>query len=222
VIAAIAILAQLTGGVGPACAAILERPPGTRWIYRGSRAWSTGTGVDSGSVTWTMTLDSVRPVAPAGRIGLLRGFVTDLAWSDPTTVPGRSVVICRGGILEHITFDQDSTAMAFYVHWPTVPSEYADTLLVEPLRDGAQWGGDSARTDGLYRWIVAPADSLPAIPIGCHGGSPAYDATFTTLPDNQIITWMPGAGLVHYYFWHHGTPAAAEVWLAACQGPSIH
>ena len=79
--------------------------------------------------------------------------------------------------------------------------------------------GDPAsleRADGMYVWVVedrSPAD-LTAVRGAKKGKSATrYRLTLRTNPDHTFIDFVPGIGITHYTYGHHGTPAYTDLRL---------
>jgi hypothetical protein len=206
--------------VAPICEAVTAKPPGYEWIYHGTRLWTTAgaSTSDSGAVTWTMILLRNR-VVPGGRLALVSGFISEIAWSEPSTRPRLSLLACQGNATLHFEFFSDSEAERLFARWEDTTVTPTDTLLLEPLREEAMWGNTPLREDQMYSWVVHQLDAPPATPAGCSATGPAYELALRTMPDHQFVVWMGGAGVVAYQYGHHGTPAAADVHLTACRPP---
>jgi hypothetical protein len=219
-IAILVLAGQVAAGAAPpGCLGLEAVPPGASWIYTGWRQWTAeGSLPDSGAVGWTTTVLAARAV-PAGRLLLVRGFVSELAWSVPTTRPRLSVLACLNGRLLRLAFIADSAARYRFDHWTDASADRGELLLQQPLVDGGVFGQDPPRQDDMYGWAVERLKTAPKVPSGCgQPGPEAYRLTMRTLPDHQIMEWRAGVGITAYTYVHHGTPAAAEVRLARCTG----
>jgi hypothetical protein len=158
---------------------------------------------------------------PAGRLLLVRGFVSELAWSVPTTAPRLSILACLKDRLLRLAFVADSAARDRFEHWTNADAGRGEVLLQPPLADGAIFGQDPPRQDDMYGWAVERLKPAPAVPPSCgRPGPDAFRLTMRTMPDHQIVEWRAGLGVTSYTYAHHGTPAAAEVRLTRCRRPS--
>jgi hypothetical protein len=203
-----------------ACLGLETVKPGTSWIYSGWRQWTAegSSQSDSAAVRWTTSVLATRAV-PTGRLVLVRGFVSELAWSVPTTAPRLSILVCLPDRLLRVAFIADSAARYRFDHWADANPDGGELLLQQPLVDGAVFGQDPPRQDDLYGWAVERLTSPPQAPPGCgKPGREGYRLTMRTLPDHQIVEWRAGLGITAYTYAHHGTPAAVEVRLARCAG----
>lgn len=192
---------------------------GSTWTYAGTRVWSQGNPirVDSGAVVWTTTVIETRTVR-SGRLILVRGFISEIAWSDPTTSPRLSILACTSGRLMHREFLSDSGARQAMDFWADSLLVGARLIVQQPLRDGAMIGQDPRRNDRMYGWEVERLDADPPPPQRCHPSGPeAYRLTMRTAPDDQVVVWRAGIGITAYQYGHHGTPASADVHLVQCQ-----
>jgi hypothetical protein len=219
-IAVVLLLGQVAAAAPPpACLGLESVPAGASWTYAGTRQWTAeGSGTDSGAVRWTMAVVATRAV-PGGRLLLVRGFVSELAWSVPTTQPRLSLLACLGDRLLRVAFLADSAARYRFEHWTDSSADRGELLLQQPLVDGEVFGQEPPRQDGMYGWAVERLKAPPAVPSGCgKPGAEAYGLTMRTLPDHQIVEWRAGVGITAYTYVHHGTPAAAEVRVTRCAG----
>jgi hypothetical protein len=200
----------------PSCLGFASFPVGSSWSYAGTRLWSDSARVDSGTVRWKTELVAARPVG-GGRLLLIRGFVAELAWSDPATVPRLSLLFCRSGRLDYLRFSSDSLAREAFDRWADSLLTRAELLVQEPLNDGDVQGQSPKRDDQLYGWAVEVLPRQSAQLLGCgRAGSAGYRLTMRTLPDHQVVEWRDGIGITGYIYGHHGTAAGASVNLVAC------
>ena len=203
------------------CTALLPLDAGRSWTYAGHVLWSApGPGrADSATISRTMAVERARDV-PGGRIGLIRGFVQELAWYEPGTVPRLSILACRGSELRLATFADDSAAELVYDQWSDSVASGAELWLDLPLREGQVLGQVSPREDVLYGWLVGRPAAPVTIPDSCpRQAGPPYELTYRSLPDHRIAEWQPGLGVTRFVYGHHGTPASADVRLVACREP---
>ncbi len=217
--AIILLVGHLAGGSAPsACLGLESVQAGASWTYAGTRQWTAAGSAqpDSGAVQWTTTVLATRTVS-AGHLLLVRGFVSELAWSDPTTRPRLSVLACLPDRLLHVAFIADSAARYVFDHWADSLVERGEVLLQQPLQDGAIFGQDPPRQDAMYGWVVERLQRAPAVPSTCGKPGPdAYRLTMRTLPDHQVVEWRAGLGVTAYAYAHHGTPAEVDVRLVRC------
>jgi hypothetical protein len=214
------LAAFLAAPVPDTCVAIFPLEAGRSWTYAGQSLWSVpgASGPDSGPVRWTMTV--VRAGEVAGwRIGLITGFVQELAWYQPGTVPRLSILACRRAELRLATFADDPAAERAYDQWSDSVASGAELWLALPLREGQVLGQVSPREDVMYGWLVGSPEAPVTIPDSCpRPAGPRYELTYRSLPDHRIAEWQPGLGVTRFVYGHHGIPASADVRLVACSG----
>jgi hypothetical protein len=212
-------LALLLGIPAPnACDAILPLEAGRSWIYAGHAVWSAPAAnrSDSGTVTWTMAVERARDV-PSGRIGLIRGFVQELAWYQPGALARLSILVCLGEELRLAAFADDTAAAWAYNQWSDSVASRAELWLALPLREGRLFGQEPPRQDAMYGWLVERPESPVTIPDSCPlKAGPRYELTYRSLPDHLIVEWQLGLGVTRFVYGHHGTPASADLRLVAC------
>ncbi|HET9293413.1 MAG TPA: hypothetical protein VFO06_03900 [Gemmatimonadales bacterium] len=214
------LAAFLAAQVPDTCAAIFPFEAGRSWGYSGQALWAGpgASGPDSGPVEWEMAVVRVRDV-PGGRIGLIRGFVQDLAWYQPGTVPRLSILACYGAELRLATFADDPAAEWAYAQWSDSLASGAELWLALPLREGQVLGQVAPREDVMYGWLVGTPEAPITIPDSCpRPAGPRYELAYRSLPDHRIAEWQPGLGVTRFVYGHHGTPASADVRLVACSG----
>jgi hypothetical protein len=167
-------------------------------------------------VTWTtVVLESLqRGETP---LMLVRGSLTELAWSDPQTEPRLSILSCSHGDLIRFTARTDDEVRVAWRSWDASYAADAEVLLSTPLRHGEVFGQDPPREDILYAWYVEFVESPARLPDSCESrGNTAFGLTYRTVPDRQFIEWRPGIGITSYEYEHHGSLASADVVLESC------
>jgi hypothetical protein len=167
-------------------------------------------------VDWTSTLVDARPLG-AGYLMLVRGFVTELAWSDPSTQPRLSILACVQDSLVRREFFADSEATQAFDRWTDSLAAGATLLVGDSLRDGTVFGQDPPRNDDMYGWSVERLNPAPNLPTTCRpSGTDALRLTMRTLPDHAVLEWRAGIGVTAFLYGHHGTRASADVRLIRC------
>ena len=198
----------------------LPLKPGSTWTYRAEVAWAAG-GSDSArhqTLSWTTTLLTIRTSGSAVAATVL-GWPTDLAWWEPERTPTTSVIYCSGGRVYVLhppsgTAAGVATALLRGEQRPAVD----DLVLQFPLHTGQLFGRDAAeRPDTFYAWFVAAAEPIPAAVRRLRSGltDSLYSVIYRTLPDHTVVGFVPGLGVAHYVYMHHGTIAEADAWLVA-------
>lgn len=160
--------------------------PGLTWTYRGYIRW-TGSDqrVHGDSITWTTKIISVR-TGPTARAALVRGWVQDLAWHEPSKKPGYSVLVVRDGQLYHVAAQDSAGASVLvesFVRASAPPPELTDLVLDSAVANGRVLGRDTVTVE------------------------------HRSLPDYQLIDLVPGVGITRFVYTHHGTVAETDVRL---------
>jgi hypothetical protein len=216
------MLALLLAFVGsPSCPGLVLAP-GTTWTYRAEVAWGVGSGDSTARqfLTWTTSVTTVR-TSDSAVAATVRGWPTDLAWWTPRRTPTTSVLYCVGGRV-YLFHPQPGTApqvVEALLSGKQIPT-LDDLILSFPLYTGELYGRDPAeRQDNLYAWFVEAAELSPDAVRRFHPGivDSLYTLVYRTAPDHTLIGFVPGVGVVHYVYRHHGTMAESEAWLVAYQ-----
>ena len=192
--------------------------PGLTWTYRGHVRW-TGSDrrVHSDSITWTTKIISVR-AGPNARAALVRGWVQDLAWHDPSKKPAFSALIERKGQLYQVAAEDSAGAVALLetATASNAPPELDDLVLDSALVAGTVYGRDSVtskRDDTMYGWYVASDSVVAALAAWKATSARVRRVTLEhrTQPDYQRIDFVPGVGITRFVYSHHGTVAETDV-----------
>ncbi|MGA8223581.1 MAG: hypothetical protein WB780_18170 [Candidatus Acidiferrales bacterium] len=195
---------------------------GTYWIYRGTVRWFNGReGGATTKVTWrTEVLKVIRRGAFVAAV--IKGFPSDLDWSDGDPKQVESLLI-RTGKDDYYLLGADEAQEGIKTLRDSNASVggllNADDLILRlPLKQGAKFcDADSmARDDDMYCWMASSVDlvSLSDVKGVPAGGHEAYELRYVTLPDDTTYTFVPGVGIVSYEYHHHGTVADTELKLA--------
>lgn len=193
---------------------------GNVWVYQGAVRWQHGAEVKEESVTWTMRVVEVIEREPVRGIRLT-GHPADLTWYEPGQQPrDRFIIQVDNKFYE-----------GFEETWARLqdPDDFLIDLVTEgmlildlPLWPGKSFGeaAQLTRPDGSYHWLVTAEKIIPLDQVkGWSGREPltAYTLAFRTNPDHQIIDFVPGVGITHYVYRHHGTVSEVEVRLIEFQ-----
>jgi hypothetical protein len=197
--------------------------PGLTWTYRGYVSWTGSNGqVHGDSVTWTTTIIAVR-TGPNARAALVRGWVQDLAWHEPTKKATYSALMLRRGRLYRVAAQDSADAaevMESAVGAGASPPDLSNLVLDSALVVEAVYGRDSVtskRDDNLYGWYVA-SDRVIAAPTRWKAAKTRVRRVtleYRSQPDYQRIDFVPGVGITRFVYSHHGTVAEADVRLVS-------
>ena len=196
---------------------------GRDWEYAGSARWTGGDQhVDSGSVRWVMRCLAVRS-ASGVLAALIRGWVHELAWYAPGNAPRFGVLVEYRQRLFVIDAPDSAAAADSLTHVLRAgASALSDRAAVidSGLAVGRAYGGApdrGDRPDGLYVWNVESA-----IPLARRASwstlahrANGWRLAYRTLPDHELLDFVPGVGITRYVYSHHGTVAETDVRLLA-------
>jgi hypothetical protein len=195
---------------------------GTYWIYRGVVRW-THENSDETSETKVAWKTEIRRLVRHGEYSaaVVRGFPSDLNWSNGKPQPADSLLIRFRGDkfylvsserveadLKRLQNSQDSLDGIL---------DEDDLFLQLPLAKGKKFCDpeNMAREDGGYCWTVESAAAVPLNLKGVPSGSrTSYTLRYATNPDDIEFDFVPGVGIVSYSYHHHGTVADTELELS--------
>ena len=207
------LLVALTGS-GPCPALPLET--GSSWTYRADVAWAAGDSAARRTILWTTTVLTVQ-ASDSALAATVRGWPTDLAGWEPGAAPTLSVIYCAGGrVYEMHPATGTAAALARDLLAGSVRPGLDDLILDPPLKTGRLFGRDPAeRKDTFYAWLVERAEAVPPSlrRLRPEVGDSLYSLVYQTNPDYTEIGFVPGLGVAHYVYSHHGTTAEADARL---------
>jgi hypothetical protein len=213
----VALLLTLQRSATSPCLGVPSHPSGFAWTYSGTRIEGGRGGRGKlARVTWTTTVVDARTAGHA-KLVLIRGFVTELAWSEPSTAPKLSILVCSAGSLFRFEGTSDQATRAAFVQWDDSMLSRSRLFLQTPLYKGQTFGQDSPRQDPLYSWDVETLSMPSRTPLSCGAvQGDAWRLTYRTNPDLSLLDWQDGVGVVGYTYEHHGTPSKVDVRLVSC------
>jgi len=201
--------------------AALPLDSGRTWEYRGSARW-TGLDqrVDTATIRWTMQILATRE-GPDLRGAVVRGWIQELAWYHAGQTPGYSLLLARGHRLYHVSASDSASALLTLQRAlePGAPPPQGWELIVDSaLAVGHLYGQTAERGDRLdtfYAWYVESGEAIRP-PSAWSAASPTvmqWRLVYRTAPDHQVLDVVPGLGITHYVYGHHGTVADSDVQL---------
>ena len=217
------ILFLPTSQSAQASQAALPLDSGRTWEYLGSARW-TGLDqrVDTATIRWTMQILTTR-----GGLGLrgalVRGWIQELAWYQPGQTPGYSILLARGRRLYHVSASDSASALLTLERAvePGAPPPQGWELIVDSTLAVGHLYGQTAergdRPDTFYAWYVESSEAIRPPP-GWSVVSPTvmqWRLVYRTAPDHQVLDVVPGLGITHYGYGHHGTVADSDVQLVS-------
>jgi hypothetical protein len=154
---------------------------------------------------------------------LVRGWVSQLRWYAPGDHSTFSVLIEYHERLYVVDAADSASAVAsITLALRTDPRELStrSAVIDSGLAAGRLYGGEpdrGDRPDADYAWHVevpisiadsAPWRRLALVPMG-------WRIAYRTLPDHEVLDFVPGVGITRYVYSHHGTVADTDVRLVA-------
>ena len=211
------MLPLLLALAGPGPCPALPLTAGSSWTYRAQVAWAAGS--DSAArrtMLWTTAVVAVQ-ANDSALAATVRGWPTDLAWWVPEDAPTLSVVYCAGGRVYHLRpVMGNAAALADSLLSGRRRPDADDLILDLPLHIGRLFGRDPAeRDDTFYAWLVEGAEPVPPSLRRLRPGlgDSLYTLVYRTNPDYTEVGFVPGLGVAHYRYSHHGTTAEADARL---------
>ena len=196
---------------------------GTVWVYGGVvRGTFPGSNKKfEKKLTWKMEIvDTVeRGSLVAAEV---KGHPADLAWYDEETQPGDYWIIRRDGrkfyLVEPFRFQEVRRRLGNSADRLEGLLRDEELFLDWPLTKGKKWGEPEAlkREDLLYQWVVEeerPVRLRSVKGVEAAGRVTQYRLAYRTVPDHTFVDFVPGIGITHYIYAHHGTVAEADLEL---------
>ena len=228
-----ALFFALIGGApraGLAQGDIFPAQKGTRWTYEGEVSWQApggGIHIEKAQLQWQMeVVDSIER-GPL-KVALISGHPGDLAFYDENRKRGCYLLLVADNryvylrrcdpMLSREKLSLPDGGLEGLIH-------EEDLIFKLPLHQGEVFGpeqGRGQRDDTFYEWSVE--EVRPAAPRGIAGVSfdkpqTEYVVICRTMPDHQIATYIPGVGLTHYVYSHHGTASDVDMKLVRFDSP---
>jgi hypothetical protein len=157
------------------------------------------------------------------RGALVRGWIQELAWYHPGQTPGYSVLLARGRRLYHVATSDSASAVLTLQRAlePDAPPPQGWELIVDSSLAVGHVYGQTAETgdrpDTFYAWYVESGKAIRP-PSGWSAAGPTvmqWRLVYRTAPDHQVLDVVPGLGITHYVYGHHGTVADSDVELVS-------
>jgi len=206
-LAVLVALASLAGSVAALADERFPTVPGTYWVYRGTTQWTVpGTAsVEKQELTWRVEVVEQRR-GDGFEVAILRGFPSELAAYEPGKQPGEFALVILDGAAYYLVEGAAAVAALRGAAGAPVVGD-AELLFRWPLRRGDRFGDpDSvARPDGMYCRVVDEASRSR------NSGIERYRLTQRTLPDREVMDFVPGLGVVGFAYTHHGTVSSTDL-----------
>lgn len=194
---------------------------GRIWEYSGLVRWiGPNQRAVSAHVPWTTEILAIREGRNM-RGAVVRGWIQELAWYRPGQTPGYSLLLARDGRLYHVATPDSAGALLALTRalesgaaLPQGSQLVVDSALaVGHLYGQLDEAGD--RSDTFYAWYVESQEAIHP-PAGWSMRTSTvlqWRLVYRTVPDHTVLDFVPGLGITHYVYSHHGTVADAEVRL---------
>lgn len=190
---------------------------GAYWVYEGTVKWERDGRIQEATMTWKMEVTEV--VDRDQVVGYaMKGHPHDLAWyqegrerTDYAIIRAGATRFYRTDIETLERLRDESDALIDLVQESQV---FLDIPLVVGKRFCETY--QMTRYDGGYCWVVGQEErveleGIRGIP--SPGAVSKYNVYFFTNPDHVIVEFVPGIGIVHYIYVHHGTVSEVDVTL---------
>ncbi len=197
---------------------------GSYWIYQGQTKWTSPetSQVLEKNITWKMQVEDVMQRGHLV-IAKVKGYPQDLAWYDEGKMPGDYLIVQADEkyyliegkkrvreVLSRLADQNDALVNLV---------QESELFLEKPLEKFQSFGETAqlTREDGFYHWVVddenqTELDQLQGSPL-LAGTHTQYHLTLRTLPEHIFVDFVPGVGITHYTYSHHGTVAEADLSL---------
>lgn len=190
---------------------------GAYWIYQGKVTWEDNGEVKSENLEWKMEV--VEVIDRGDIIGYrMLGYPGDLAWYEEGKERSQYAILQAGSgsyylseldALERLKDNND--LLGFLV------SE-GQILLNIPLSNGKRFCEAEFITNpyGDYCWVVGLQEKVDLDKvIGVDSREPVdgFPIRYVTNPDHTVITFVPGVGITHYVYGHHGVLSEVDLQL---------
>jgi hypothetical protein len=191
----------------------------TTWIYRGTVKWTeTVNKVKESKITWKMEVEK-RLKNGSFEVAVMKGHPGDLCWYEPGKKPSRYLIVWRDNRFYEISINNDFGKLIGDETYLYSKADFSSLFLVVPLKKDMEFGNDPdiQRNDRMYEWVVdnEQRDSLSHVG-GISEKKPftKYSLIYRTLPDHQIVDFVPFVGITRFIYVHHGTVSEVDVRLA--------
>jgi hypothetical protein len=206
-------------------ASLLRLKPGNYWIYSGKAESVDPTkegeppSVSKFHVRWKVEIleEALRGDL---RAYLVHGWFLDLAWFETgrerggylwITYQNRFYVLqLNPDLLKAFRDPRASLLEKIKTEQPMIQLPLTDSQCAQPLEEGQEL----KRDDLFYCWHFEEKTKvrLQAAGLATHSAA-VWKLWYRTMPDHQILGFVPHVGFVSYDFAHHGTPSEAHVKL---------
>lgn len=178
---------------------------GLSWIYEGHVEWTNDRNlIEKKNIRLTMEIMDVFTF-PQTRVAVVRGFPAELSWYDENTHPSYSLLVVTPENIYHLRADSKNAANRLARRLSSKTNlkkqlAFADTIFSFPLSKCKSSGFSIKGVDSRRK-------------LNC------LESVYRTNPDIEIIDFVDGLGITHYYYNHFGTTSTADVELKEVRFP---
>ena len=173
-------------------------------------------------MTWKMEIvDEIRN--PVFRAALIQGHPRDLCWYENGRLPDQYLLVDVQN--QYFYWFEGEKAREVFLKIKEGKENVGalitqgEVVLRWPAEEGLIWGDVAQvidRKDSFYNWLVEsvkPTHLSNVAGLKTKNNLSDYRLVFRTLPDHQFIDFIPGVGIEHYQYGHHGTISEVDMHL---------
>jgi hypothetical protein len=210
----------------PSEPSIFPMAKGTSWVYSARvKFGKAGTDVaGTRTLRWTVTvIDTIEKDDIAA--ALLKGGPWDLAWYEPTVKPQEHLIV-RMGTTYYLLHDDAAATLAEIKAGKTgdLKDRLADDIWFQlPMAIADNYCSPEAEERApMNCWSVEKITTTHSLKVPGLKASPEnteYLLSFMSNPDTEMVTLVPGVGILSWWYQHHGTVAEASLKLLEFHAP---
>ena len=156
-------------------------------------------------------------------IAVMKGHPGDLCWYEPGKAPSSYLIVWRDNKYYKIRINNDFDKLISDDKYLSTKTNFNSLFLVAPLKKDMEFGNDPdmPRDDTFYEWVVEDEQKgnlSHVIGTSQRKTFSKYTLIYRTMPDHQIVGFVPFVGITRFRYVHHGTVSEADVHLAEVHG----
>ncbi|MCX6280835.1 MAG: hypothetical protein NTU51_02640 [Bacteroidetes bacterium] len=204
---------------GPSCNTSTNQPRPLIPLNKGN-FWSYSGNFNGKPVVFSMV---VNDILKKGKLtfGLMKGFPSDVMAGADWEPSAWGLLVDENRHYYKIEGAKSDSIRKSFSDAESVQSGLVSDsdLFMEALCDTGQTFGEAAqltRNDGNYFWKVTGKHAFEPTSIrgiSISGPFDRYTLEYRTLADNVILEIVPGIGIVHYHYSHHGSQGELDLKL---------
>jgi hypothetical protein len=191
----------------------------TTWTYKGTVKWTEAVNkVKKSEITWKMEVEKTLKNG-LFEVAVMKGHPSDLCWYEPGKKPSRYLIVWRDNRFYEIRINDDLDKLIGDEAYLSTKVNFNTLFLVAPLKKDMEFGNDPGiqRDDRMYEWVVENEQRNNLSQVGGISEKETltkYTLIYRTLPDHQIVDFVPSVGITRFIYVHHGTVSEVDVGLA--------